>query len=114
MTYTITLADGTQLSGLGMNGNNFVSAQKIDERIFQDNLSVMTVSDGETEESYHNVELVQQQEWFDGSWYLVFREKSSQEVAMERLKGAVENNANDMSDIQLALAEVYEMIVGGM
>ena len=79
MSYTITLADGRKLTGLGKNGNNFVSAKKVDETIFKDNLSVMTVSDGETETVYHNVELIQQQEWADGSWYLAFREITESE-----------------------------------
>lgn len=79
MQYTITLADGRKLTGLGKNGDNFVSAKKVDETIFKDNLSVMTVSDGETETVYHNAELIQQQEWFDGSWYLAFRELTESE-----------------------------------
>ena len=79
MKYTITLADGQKLTGLGKNGDNFVSAKKVDESIFKDNLSVMTVSDGETETVYHNAELIQQQEWFDGSWYLCFREQTENE-----------------------------------
>lgn len=86
MQYTITLADGRKLLGLGRNGDNFVSAVKVDEGIFTDNLSVMTVSDGETEKVYHNVELIQQQEWpDDGTWYLAFREKTAGEMAMANL-----------------------------
>jgi len=108
--YTIALADGRQLTGLGLNGTNFVSAEKVDETIFQDNLSVMTVSDGETERVYHHVELIQQQKQQDGSWYLAFREKTAQELAAEALKEAMES----ITDMQLALAEVYEMILGGM
>ena len=84
MQYTITLTDGRKLMGLGRNGDNFVSAEKVDEDIFKDNLTVMTVSDGETETVYHNAELIQQQEWPDG-WYLAFREKTAGEMAMESL-----------------------------
>lgn len=113
MQYTITLADGTELTGLGKNGDNFVSQDRIDESIFDDNLSVMTVFDGETETVYHNVELIQQQKWFDGSWYLAFREKTTQEQTMERLNKAVSENADSMTDLQIALTEVYEMILGG-
>lgn len=85
MQYTITLADGRKLEGLGINGNNFVSAVKVNEDIFTDNLSVMTVSDGEKETVYHNAELIQQQEQLDGSWYLAFREKTAEELAMTNL-----------------------------
>lgn len=114
MQYTITLADGRKLTGLGKNGNNFVSVNKVDETIFKDNLSVMTVSDGETETVYHNVELIQQQEWADGSWYLAFREQTAQEQAMAALNKAVAENADSMTDLQMALAEVYEMMLGGV
>lgn len=114
MQYTITLADGRKLTGLGKNGDNFVSPEKVDETIFKDNLSVMTVSDGETETIYHNVELIQQQKWADGSWYLAFREQTAQEQAMAALHKAVADNANSMTDLQMALAEVYEMMLGGI
>ena len=50
--YTITLANGTKLTGLDMNGTNYVSKEKVDETIFKDNLSTMKVSDGETETTY--------------------------------------------------------------
>ena len=30
-TFTITLADGTQLGGLGLNGNNFISNKEVKE-----------------------------------------------------------------------------------
>jgi len=79
MQYTIRLADGTELKGLSKNGDNFVSSTKIDESIFEGNLSEMVVSDGETEVTYNNVELIQQVEYADG-WYLAFRELSAQEL----------------------------------
>lgn len=39
--YTITLANGAKLTGLDMNGTNYVSKEKVDETIFKDNLSTM-------------------------------------------------------------------------
>lgn len=79
MSYTITLADGQQITGLSKNGDNFVSQSEVDESIFEGNLSTMTVSDGETTETYENVELIQQVKYKDG-WYLAFRELSAQEL----------------------------------
>ena len=99
MQYTITLADGKKLTGLTKNGDNYVSKKKVDESIFTDNLTTMTVSDGETETTYQNVELIQQMEFPDG-WYLCFRELTEAELAV--------------TELQEALAEVYELIVGGM
>ena len=99
MQYTITLADGKKMTGLTKNGDNYVSKKKVDESIFTDNLTTMTVSDGETETAYQNVELIQQMEFPDG-WYLCFRELTEAELAV--------------TELQEALAEVYELIVGGM
>ena len=99
MQYTITLADGKKLTGLTKNGDNYVSKKKVDESIFTDNLTTMTVSDGETETTYKNVELIQQMEFPDG-WYLCFRELTEAELAV--------------TELQEALAEEYELIVGGM
>ena len=99
MQYTITLADGKKLTGLTKNGDNYVSKKKVDESIFTDNLTTMTVSDGEAETTYQNVELIQQMEFPDG-WYLCFRELTEAELAV--------------TELQEALAEVYELIVGGM
>lgn len=39
MSYTITLADGQKISNLEMNGNNFVSEERVDESIFDGNYS---------------------------------------------------------------------------
>ena len=100
MQYTITLADGRKLTGLTKNGDNFVSKTKVDESIFVNNLSTMRVSDGETEVTMTDVQFIQQMEWVDGNWYLAFRKIFPEEKAM--------------TDLELALVEVYEMILGGM
>ena len=98
MQYTIKLADGRELTGLTKNGDNYVSKEKVDETIFADNLATMMVSDGETETTYKNVEFIQQMEFPDG-FYLCFREISEAELAV--------------TDLQEALADVYELVLGG-
>lgn len=97
--YTIKLADGIKLENLDKNGTNYVSKTKIDESIFKNNLSVVTVSDGETETTYHNIEFIQQMPWSDGTYYLAFREIPKEEVAI--------------TDLQLALTGLYEQMLGG-
>lgn len=104
--YTIRLADGLELTGLRMNGTNYVSKDQVDENIFVNNLTTMTVSDGDTETVYHDVELIQQVHYEDG-WYLSFRELSDAE------KTAIATE-DSITDVQLALAEIYEMMLGGM
>lgn len=107
--YTITLANGTKLTGLDMNGTNYVSKEKVDETIFKDNLSTMKVSDGETETTYTDMVFIQQMEWADGTFYLAFREKTKE----EKLVAALNATSNSITDVQVALAEVYEMVLGG-
>lgn len=97
--YTIKLADGIKLESLDKNGTNYVSKTKIDESIFKNNLSVVTVSDGETETTYHNIEFIQQMPWSDGTYYLAFREIPKEEVAI--------------TDLQLAVTGLYEQMLGG-
>lgn len=107
--YTITLANGKKLTGLDMNGTNYVSKEKVDETIFKDNLSTMKVSDGETETIYTDMVFIQQMEWADGTFYLAFREKTKE----EKLVAALNATSNSITDVQVALAEVYEMVLGG-
>lgn len=107
--YTITLVNGTKLTGLDMNGTNYVSKEKVDETIFKDNLSTMKVSDGETETTYTDMVFIQQMEWADGTFYLAFREKTKE----EKLVAALNATSNSITDVQVALAEVYEMVLGG-
>ena len=83
MQYTITLADGRKLTGLDKNGDNFVSTEKVDESIFENNLSTMTVSDGETEETFTDMAFIQQMKWMDGTYYLEFRQKTPAELTEE-------------------------------
>lgn len=112
--YTITLADGQKLTGLGKNGDNFVSILKVDESIFDDNLSTMIVSDGTETVEYKNMEFIQQMKWMDGTYYLAFRELSPQEIAMKEIQKSILDGEANMTDMQLALTEIYEMILGGM
>lgn len=106
--YTITLADGKQITNLELNGTNYVSEVKIDEHIFEHNLSTMKVSDGEIENTYTDMIFVQQME-IDGKYYLAFRVKTQ----TEKLAEIIKKNASSVTDMQMALAEVYEMIAGG-
>lgn len=108
--YTITLADGTKIKNLDMNGTNYVSKKKIDESILTEtNLKTVTISDGETEETYSDWEFTQQMEWEDGTFYLAFHEKTEQEKLIDTIK----SSSSSITDIQEALTELYEMIIGG-
>ncbi len=100
--YTVKLADGTQLKNLTMNGNNFISESIIEDSVFKDNLGTVTITDNdaETSETHKDMVLVQNVS-YDGerSWFIL-GEQSKEEKTI--------------TDLQLAIAEVYEMILGGM
>ena len=106
--YTITLTDGKQITNLELNGTNYVSEVRVDEHMFEHNLTKVKISDGENEILYDDLIFIQQME-IDGKYYLAFRAKTQNEKLAEIIK----KNASSVTDMQMALAEVYEMIAGG-
>lgn len=73
--YTITLSDGTELSDITLNGNNFVSHTEVTEADFAGKLDTVTITDGETTEVLHDAELVQIAHYdFMPGWYFILRE----------------------------------------
>ena len=85
----LILADGTELKGFKQSGNNYVSQTEVDVSVFEDNLSTLTIVDGDTQMVMHNAELIQQVQYADG-WYLCFREKTEQEMRYAELTGKLE------------------------
>ena len=108
--YTITLSDGRKLENLAVNGTNFVSKTKVDEKIFQNNLAAVVISDGKTERAYENLVFIQQMEWADGTYYLAFREKTRMELLAEEIT----ENSTDMADVQDALVELAGLVAENM
>lgn len=97
--YKITLADGTELSNLTMNGNNFISEATIDPGIFQSNCSPVVISDGEHDETHENMELVQVTEVNGQSWF-VLRDMTPKELEQAKFKSDIEYLAM-MCDVDL-------------
>lgn len=73
------LADGTELSDLSLNGNNYVSKTEITEDIFEDNLETVTIEDEEETTELHNAELVYVKTFGD-EWWFVLKELSDAEL----------------------------------
>lgn len=88
MAYTLKLNDGTVISDLTVNGNNLVSPVEVAESLFIDNLETVTVSDGETETEYHDLELIAIQNQPDG-WYIALRQISEQEKKMIEINDVI-------------------------
>lgn len=111
--YTIILNDGTRLENLELNGNNYIAPDVIEESVFADNLDSVTITDGETTETFTDMRLMAIRVDKGRSWF-VLGEKTAQEKAMERLNKLMTSSMDSITDVQMALAEVYELILGGM
>ena len=82
--YKITLADGTTLENLVLNGNNFIAQTAIDDAVFKDNMATVTITnlaDGSTEHIEDGVLLSNIVR--DGCSWLVLGEKTPQQKAEE-------------------------------
>ena len=98
--YKITLGDGTEISNLKLNGNNFISTETIEESVFADNCSPVTISDGTTETAHPNMELVQIVEQVPGEYWFVLRDISEEEFARTKMQSDIAYIAM-MSNVEL-------------
>jgi len=106
-SWKITLADGTQLKDLRLNGNNFISDIEITADIFNGNLSKVVIegleNGQETIQEYEHMELVQIVHYEDG-YYFVLRELSQDELDKIKTQADIEYLAM-MSDVDLEEGE---------
>ena len=98
-TWTVTLADGTALEGLGLNGNNFISTRKLTDADFAGKLEHVTITDGETTTELTNVELVQCMQYGTEYWF-VLREMTAAELTAAKVQANIDYIAM-MADIDL-------------
>ena len=83
-TYTITLADGTKLSNLHLNGNNFVSESPIIKEQFEYNCSPVIISNCTFEEKHENMELIHLQITGD-QYYFILADIPEQELFNQKI-----------------------------
>ncbi len=87
--YQITLADGTILSDLKLNGNNYISKEQIAPELFDGNCSPVVISDGTTDEIHNDMELVQVTE-SGGEYWFVLRDITEKELATIKMQSDIE------------------------
>lgn len=97
--YKITLADGTVIDNLTINGNNFISNETIEASIFEANCCPVTINDGTSDEVHENMELVQVTSVEGKSWF-VLRDISEKELEQAKMKSDIEYLAM-MCDVEL-------------
>ena len=94
--YTITLADGTKLANLELNGNNYIAEGVIEDSVFEGNLDTVTITDGETTETFTDMRLMSNIVRDNRSWF-VLGEKSAQQKKEEAM-------AKQMAEMQKAMS----------
>ena len=99
--YTIKLYDGTVLDNLELNGNNFISNTIIPDSVFENNLKTVEVFDGENTQILTDQFLAANRVENGQSWFVII--DKTPEMKREE----------SMTDLQLALAELYESLLGG-
>lgn len=97
--YKITLADGTVIDNLKLNGNNFISSNEIEKSVFDGNLLTVTINDGEKDEVHTNMELVQISK-VDSEYWFILRDIPAEELAFIKMESDIEYIAM-MSEIEL-------------
>ena len=104
MNYTITLGDGQELTNLELNGSCFISANPIDESIFEDNLApvVITAYDADvlvSEETHEQMAFIRS--WQDqGKYWFALCDVSEAEMEYARNRADIQYLAM-MADIEL-------------
>lgn len=100
--YTLTLSDGTQIGGLKVNGNNFVSKQEISEGTFKGKLGRVEVSGepGDGEDvllgEHGAMELVQvahytrEEHGVEDGYYFILRDIPADELEKRQLRADVD------------------------
>ena len=88
--YKITLADGTTIDNLKLNGNNFISKESLDPEIFRGNCSPVTINDGSKDEVHNYMELVQITTDSGGDYWFVLRDISTEELARIKMQADIE------------------------
>lgn len=93
---TIALSNGTELTGLELNGNNYISPEKLTEDTFADGLSPVVIN----EEEHEQMALVQCIQHADGRTWFILRDVTAEEIASAKLRSDIDFIAL-MSDIEL-------------
>lgn len=101
--YTITLADGTVIEGLSLNGTNYISKTPVSPGIFSGNCSPMAINDGENEELHMHAELIQIAQ-HNNEYWIAFRDIPKQELENRKVRSDIDYIAmmtdTDLNDLE--------------
>lgn len=98
--YTVKLADGTEIAGLKLNGNNFVSLVEVEANTFEGNTYPVIIEDNEGNSEEHPfMELVQVTQ-MDEEWWFILRDVPTEELKDIKVRSDIDYIAF-MSNIDL-------------
>ena len=113
--YSVKLADGTELTNLELNGNNFI-AEVLDNNVFQGNLDRVTITDGEGNVGERFNQKVQFS-FIGETETFILMDKTKDEMEKEALMLALAQldvqREIDKTETNLALAELASVLIGG-
>ena len=92
----IALSNGTELTGLELNGNNYISKEALTEETFNDGLSPVVING----EEHEQMALVQCIQHADGRTWFILRDVTAEEVAQAKLRADIDFLAL-MTDVKL-------------
>ena len=97
-TWKITLADGTSLDGLDLNGNNFISSTAVTEDTFAGKLSSVTIEGPDGTQTHEDMKLVQINKVGKKYWFIL-----AEKTAEEKQKEATDARMAEMEQAMKAL-----------
>lgn len=106
--YTITLADGTEIKNLSLNGNNFISDTPLDASIFDNNLQSVHITGPNVDETFKNLDIASLRE-DGGKCWIVLRQLSDSEIRERNTQADIRELFNTSDDIILMMAD----LIGG-
>ena len=92
----IALSNVTELRGLQLNGDNYISPEKLTEDTFADGLSPVVING----EEHEQMALVQCIQHADGRTWFILRDVTAEEIANAKLRSDIDFIAL-MSDVDL-------------
>ena len=105
--YKIQLSNGQALDNLTLNGNNFISASKVEDTVFDGGLSSVTFTDTDTGKSqtYTDMGLIANRV-FDGQSWFVLAEETPAEKEKRRLLARIAELEPLKEEIHLLIEQV--------
>lgn len=107
--FSISLANGTQISNLELNGNNFISKIEITSEMFKNGLIEVDISSNKgTVYTIKNAKLIQiLEDKTTNTWWFILVEKSIEELKFEQITAEISSNRAILED---ALCEEDETL----